>query len=38
MINFEFKFTFHNILIYCSATFNNRVECCTDFIENRGYQ
>ena len=28
----NFNFTFHNILIYNRATFNNRVACCIDFI------
>ena len=32
MINFELNFTFHNILIYNRATFNNIVVCCMDFI------
>ena len=32
MINFKFNFTFHNILIYNRATFNNGVGCCVDFI------
>ena len=34
MINFKFNFTFHNILIYCRATFNYRVACCVDFRES----
>ena len=29
--NFKFNFTFHNVLNYNRATFNNRVECCVDF-------
>ena len=32
MLNFKFNFTFHNILIYNRATFNNKVVCCIDFI------
>ena len=26
------NFTFHNILIYNRATFNNRVACCVNFV------
>ena len=32
VVNFEFNFTFHNILIYNRVTLNNRVACCVDFI------
>ena len=32
MVNFKFNFTFHNILIYNRATFNNTVACCVDVI------
>ena len=32
VINFKSNFTFHNILFYNRAIFNNRVVCCVDFI------
>ena len=32
MINSKLNYTFHIILIYNRATFNNRVACCVDFI------
>ena len=34
VMDFKFNFTFHNILIYSRAIFNNRVACCVDLIEN----
>ena len=30
--NFQFNFIFHNILIDNRVTFNNKVECCVDYV------